>query len=386
LNDLIAVIRARIEADGPVAFAWFMEQALYHPQFGYYSSGRATIGRSGDYFTNVSVGPIYGTLVAVQLAEVWQQLGRPAEFVMVEQGGHEGELARDILRALESEAPECYEAFRCRLIESFSVLREKQAQTLADFGEKVDWCESLEQLEPFTGVHFSNELLDAFPVHLVRRRAAPDAEAADQEWEEKLVDWKDGEFVFTDQEIGDAGLQARVRNLPPVPAGYETEINLAALEWIDLLSSKLCRGYVLAVDYGFPREEFYAPHRTAGTLQCRWRHRLLPSPLHNVGQCDITAHIDWTGIAERAVERGLLLAAFADQHHFLTGILAAHPELLEQADPNTRRALQTLLHPEMLGRSFQVLALSRGLSETTLSGFKFARFPAQQLGLTFQPT
>jgi SAM-dependent MidA family methyltransferase len=200
------------------------------------------------------------------------------------------------------------------------------------------------------------------------------------------VDWKNGGFVFTDQEIGDAGLQARVRNLPPVPAGYETEINLAALEWIDLLSSKLCCGYVLAVDYGFPREEFYTPHRTAGTLQCRSRHQLLASPLHNVGQCDITAHIDWTSIAERAVERGLRLAGFADQHHFLTGILAAHPELLEQADPNTRGALQTLLHPEMLGRSFQVLALSRGLSETTLSGFKFARFPAQQLGVTFQPT
>jgi SAM-dependent MidA family methyltransferase len=383
LNDLSAVIRAKIEADGPVSFAWFMEQALYHPQFGYYSSGRARIGRSGDYFTNVSVGPIYGTIVAVQLAEIWQQLEGPRDFVIAEQGGHSGEFMRDILITLKADAPDFFDRVRCWMIEPFPVLREEQARTLEGFEGKVEWRESLEEVEPFAGVHFSNELLDALPVHLVRRRETADREIVDDLWEEKVVDWKNGDFVFTHRGITDGELAALLKNLPPLPAGYETDVNLAALEWVDLLSSKLRCGYVLTVDYGFPRENYYAPHRTTGTLQCRAHHQRISSPLDNVGDCDITAHIDWTSIAERAMERGFSLTGFTDQHHFLTGILSAYRELLERADRSARRTLQTLLHPEMLGRTFQVLALSRGVeAEPKLSGFKFARPAGQQLGIS----
>jgi SAM-dependent MidA family methyltransferase len=381
VDDLIACIRAKIEADGPVSFAWFMEQALYHPQFGYYSSGRARIGRTGDYFTNVSVGPIYGTLVAAQLAEIWQHLGSPRDFVIAEQGGHFGEFMRDILTALKTDAPEFFDRVRCWMIEPFPVLRQEQALTLIDFETKVEWRDSLEETETFTGVHFSNELLDALPVHLVRRR-----ETSDQRWEEKVVDWKDGDFVFTPRKITDGELATRLKNLPPLPASYETEVNLGAFRWIDLLSSKLRCGYVLTVDYGFPRDVFYSPNRATGTLQCRAHHQLRSSPLDNVGDCDITAHIEWTSIAERALERGFCVTGFADQHHFLTGILSAYRALLERADRSERRTLQTLLHPEMLGRSFQVLALSRAIeAATSLSGFQFARPPLAQLGIKEAP-
>jgi SAM-dependent MidA family methyltransferase len=151
---------------------------------------------------------------------------------------------------------------------------------------------------------------------------------------------------------------------------------------------KLIRGYVLAIDYGFPRDEFYAPDRTAGTLQVREKHRQLASPFEQIGHADITAHVNWTDIAERAESHGLRVAGFTDQHHFVTGIISEFPELVE--NQKTKRSLQTLLHPEMLGRAFQVLALNKNvdpLLATTvgvaapLAGFKFAREPRAALGI-----
>src|SRR4051812_32546366 len=155
-------------ADGPVSFAWFMEQALYHPEHGYYSSGRAKLGRRGDYFTNVSVGAVFGKLVAGQFAEIWRVLGSPTPFTVVEQGAHHGDFAGDVLRALKQTCPECYAQLRYVIIEPFTSLRETQEQCLADFIDCVAWESSLDAIEPFVGVHFSNELLDAMPVHLVR--------------------------------------------------------------------------------------------------------------------------------------------------------------------------------------------------------------------------
>jgi len=154
----------------------------------------------------------------------------------------------------------------------------------------------------------------------------------------------------------------------------------AALDWIDHLSAKLERGYVLALDYGFPRDEFYAPYRPAGTLQVREKHRHLASPFEQIGHADITAHVNWTNLAERAESHGLRVAGFTDQHHFVTGIISEFPELVE--NQKTKRALQTLLHPEMLGRAFQVLALNKNVDlAAPLAGFKFAREPRAALGI-----
>ena len=130
-------IRETIRDRGPVPFAWFMEQALYHPEFGYYSSGQCEIGRRGDYFTNVSVGPLFGRLLAGQFAEMWEVLGRPADFTIVEQGAHHGDFARDVLTATREQAPEFFAALRYRIIEPFPILQERQAEALRDFGDKV---------------------------------------------------------------------------------------------------------------------------------------------------------------------------------------------------------------------------------------------------------
>ena len=355
-----------------------MEQALYHPEHGYYSSGRAKIGRAGDYFTSVSVGPLFGRLMAAQFAELWEKLGRPGDFTVVEQGAHGGEFARDVLAAAEERTPEFLEALTYRIVEPFDALRARQRQALTDYGAKVGWRRSIDDLEPFAGVHFSNELVDAMPVHLVRWTGS--------EWVERHVALREESFAFTDGPIASAALGHRLREIPlPVAAGYETEVNLAALDWIDAVAPKLTQGLVIAVDYGYARDDYYAPGRTAGTLQCYANHRVLSSPLTQPGRADITAHVDWTTLAERAEARGLAIAGFTDQHHFITGLLtgAIGSEFEGAADAKTRRALHTLLHPTLLGMAFQFLVLSKGVTgDAELAGLRFARDARATLGLS----
>lgn len=374
---LIDFIRSTIRRSGPVSFAWFMGQALYHPELGYYSSGRCAIGRRGDYFTNVSVGPLFGRLLAAQFVEMWESLGRPGDFVIVEQGAHQGDFARDVLGAARERSPDFFSTLRYWIIEPFPILRERQREALRDFSEKLTWKKSLADLEPFCGVHFSNELLDAMPVHLLSRAGAG--------WQERCVVESGDGFGFAPAPTGDAELRRHLQAIPPHSSEpYETEVNLVALNWLEGLAQKLMRGYVLAVDYGYSRDEYYAPERSSGTLQCYSNHRILPSPLTEIGHSDITAHVDWTSLAERAETCGLSVAGFTDQHHFATGVATAlMPEQFEgSADAKTRRALQTLLHPEILGATFQFLALTRGAApEFQLSGFKFARDPRAALGL-----
>ena len=368
---LSGFIREKIRRGGPVTFAWFMEQALYHPEFGYYSSGKCQIGRRGDYFTNVSVGPLFGRLLAGQFAEMWEVLGRPGEFMIVEQGAHNGDFAKDVLMAARERMPEFYSAMRYQIIEPFPVLQQRQAETLADFSGKVAWAKSLTETKPFCGVHFSNELLDALPVHLISREAGQD------EWRERCVATSDDGFGFVARPFTDESLRRQLGKIPlDLSSPYETEINLAALEWVETVAGKLARGFVLVVDYGYARDQFYAPERTGGTLQCYAEHRRGMSPLEDVGHRDISAHVEWTSVAERAMQCDLTLAGFTDQHHFITGLLSrqAPPEETE------RRALQTLLHPELLGTRFQFLALGKDAPPNQLSGFSFARDPRVTLG------
>ena len=361
--DLIRFIRAEIEKRGPVSFAWFMHQALYHPEHGYYSSGRCAIGRKGDYFTNVSVGPLFGQLLGAQFAEIWKRLGKIDNFMIVEQGAHDGQFARDVLESVQKRSPEFFEALRYRIVEPFPVLQERQSRTLELFRDKIEWRSSL---QPFVGVHFSNELLDAMPVRLISNGR------------EKFVGVDGDKFIFVERLVDD-----------------DVKFNEAALGWIELVAAKLQRGYVIMVDYGCSDAEFQ------GDVQVRARHRNLDSPFEQIGHADITMHVDWPSIAECAQANGLRVAGFTDQHHFLTGIMSElgrvgspEPTAADWSQsplpdsPKAKRELQTLLHPEMLGRAFQVLALSKNVDPAApkLAGFKFARKPDSVLGVSRDTT
>lgn len=338
-TELVQIVRRKIDDDGPQPFAWFMEQALYHPDHGYYSCDRAAIGRRGDYFTNVSVGPLFGGLLAVQFAEIWERLGKIDNFTIVEQGAHHGEFASDVLKFLRQRSPEFFPAMRYQIVEPFPRLQNRQSQTLREFGGHVQWRNSIDELEPFVGIHFSNELLDAMPINL----------------RDKLVGLSGTKFVFIDSPV-------------------KQTTNFSQLNWVEKVASRLRRGFVLAIDYGFAASDFHE------VLQVRSRHHSLESPFEEIGDADITAHINWTVIAVAAEKSGLRVAGFTDQHHFLTGIISVFQEIV--TDEKSKRALQTLLHPEMLGRSFQVLALAKDIDfGPSLSGFKFARDPRETLGL-----
>jgi SAM-dependent MidA family methyltransferase len=348
-TPLVELMRQTIRAQGPQSFAWFMQQALYHPEHGYYSSGRCAIGRKGDYFTNVSVGPLFGQLLAAQFVEIWHLLGDIHDFVIVEQGAHDGQFARDVLGFAQNRVPEFFEALRYRIVEPFPRLEQRQHRTLEVFREKVAWHSSL---QPFTGIHFSNELLDAMPVRLLN------------DGKEKLVGLDGDEFVFVERPLakGEAAIQL------PMDEGV---FNRPALACLDEIAANLQRGYVIAIDYGHLYGKFQE------TFQVRAHHRHLDSPFEHIGEADITMSVDWSSIVERAQANGLRVAGFTDQHHFLTGIISelGSGESLLRDSSKAKRELQTLLHPEMLGRAFQVLALAKnvGVEASPLAGFKFAR-------------
>jgi SAM-dependent MidA family methyltransferase len=363
--DLIRFIRAEIEKHGPVSFAWFMHQALYHPDHGYYSSGRCAIGRKGDYFTNVSVGPLFGHLLGAQFAEIWERLGKIDNFVIVEQGAHDGQFARDVLESLQKRAPEFFEAMRYRIVEPFPILQERQSRTLELFRDKIEWRDSL---QPFVGIHFSNELLDAMSVRLISGNV------------EKLVDLEGDKFVLVERLLRQGAAASRL----PRDEGV---FNQAALDWIDEVAANLQRGYLITIDYGRSGAE------SQGNVQIRARHRNLDSPFEEIGHADITMQVDWPSIVERAQTNGLRVAGFTDQHHFLTGIMSELPagdwgQSPLPDSPKAKRELQTLLHPEMLGRAFQVLALSKNVDPAApkLAGFKFARKPSSVLGVSRDTT
>jgi len=366
---LTEFIRSEIAAGGPMPFQRFMELALYHPEHGYYASGNARIGRGGDFFTNVSVGPLFGRLLARQIAEMWRVLGEPQEFAIIEQGAHCGDLAADVLGGLRDIFSECHEAVRYRIVEPFAKLEARQRGRLGAFAAKVQWSRALDDVRVDSGVHLSNELPDAFPVHLVKWTGG--------QWREQMVIGHGGHFVFADGATPSGELCEACARIPgPLPEGYTTEVNLAVSAWIREVAAVMRRGFVLAVDYGFPRHVYYAPTRIAGTLSAYAKHRREPDPLARPGEIDLTAHVEFDSLIGAGVAAGLRLEGFTDQHHFTVGLGASH--FADGANAPERRAFQTLMHPQFMGTAFMVAAFSKGITPAgPLEGFRFARLPRE---------
>lgn len=368
----------RIAEHGPLPFRDFMEAALYDPEHGYYSSGRAAIGRGGDFYTSVSVGSLFGRLLARQFAEMWERLGRPEVFDVVEQGAHNGQFARDALEGLREQSPECFARTRYTIIEPGERFRERQATMLAEHEAQVRWFASLEEAPAWGGVHFSNELVDAFPVHRVRWTG--------ERWMERYIVWEGGGFRFTDGEPASAELRAWLETLPRnVAPGFETEVNLEAQRWIRTVAGKLERGWVLAIDYGHNAVDFFHPDRASGTLAAYRAHRRCDDPLADPGEQDLTTHVNFTALAQEGMRHGLELEGFTDQHHFMVGLSQLHFRDAEEITPQKQRellAFKTLMHPGLLGMNFRVLCLGKGVpGAQPLSGFSLARNGQAALGL-----
>ena len=365
-------ILEEIAAEGPLTFARFMDLALYDPVVGYYASGRGKIGKRGDFFTNVSVGSVFGHILAGQFREMWFHLGQPSRFSLVEQGANDGQLAVDILSAMPEETLPAVEYW---IVEPLPILRRLQEKTLNAFGPTVHWAKDLGDLPVFDGVHFSNELVDSLPFHLMR--------SGGQEWEELRVAAREDRLVFEAAEP-ETFLADQIKALPSRNKGTLVELRPAALAWIQSVASKLRTGFVLVIDYGFSREQLLSPYRTEGTFSCYRAHRRDARPLDEPGEKDITAHVDFTALAASALAAGFQIEGYADQHHYLVGASQNLLKTLDRPpDPDsqkTLRSLQTLLHPESMGTQYHYLACSKGVgSGRKLSSFRFARDPHREL-------
>lgn len=360
-----SLIRDRIarSSGGWLPFAEVMELALYHPEHGYYYGRRLQrIGRGGDFYTAVSVGPLYGRLIALLAERVWRALGEPGEFAIIEQGAHDGQFMEDVFRGLESNESPLTAHARWRIIEPNPGYRVAQAHRLAPLlGDRISWLADAAELQDQSAAAFfiANELLDAFPVHVVRWTG--------DLWEEcgVVIAGDDGALIWKGAPVADPRLESEIKRLPrDLPAGYTTEINLAAIDWARQLSAASFRGAVMIADYGLDHDELYAPHRATGTLRRYFYHQTDDHILDNLGDCDLTAHMNFSRIIE-ATSPGLSLLAYADQGRFLTRLAAPWLQGLETAnqtlDPALLRQFHTLTHPAQMGAKFRICLFGRGL-------------------------
>jgi SAM-dependent MidA family methyltransferase len=365
--ELLRHLRQRIESAGGISFAEFMAEALYHPAWGYYTSSRRRIGKEGDFFTSSSVHSLFGRLIARQLEQMWRLLGS-GPFVIAEQGAGEGHLCLDILDALREEFPACYRAVDYRIVELSPDHRRGQSEQLQEHqaAGRVRWC-ALEDLRGMRGCLLSNELVDAFPVHLIEKRDG-------QLLEVFVVTTAEG-FGEELRPLEDQAIQDYLDLVGAGPLeGNRGEVNLDALNWMRQVAGLLEEGFVLTIDYGYPAQELFAPHRRTGTLLCYHRHQSSENPYQRVGCQDITAHIDFSALQKVGEQQGLLPLYFGEQYQFLMGLgfLEALLQLqAETSDPNQAQALRmtlkNLILPEQgMGERFKVLIQGKNVGRSEL--------------------
>lgn len=350
MPSLPQILREKLAATpaGRLPFAQVMELALYHPEHGYYGAGPRKIGRQGDFFTSVSVGPLFGKLLAMRALQDWQAFGEPADFTIIEQGAHDGQLAEDVLSAL-GDRP-----IRYLIVEPNPKYRTVQAERL---GDRVQWVESLAQLQsgPKHGFFLCNELPDAFPVHLVRWNG--------ERWEELFVEADGTEALrFIPGESSCAELIEEMKHLPhDLETGHTLEINLAMLAWMRALSLAAFRGTIFIADYGLDAEEFHDSSRAAGTIRRYHQHKMDGHVLEDLGECDLTTHINFTRLIEEALRHGLAQREYDLQGRVLGRMATAWIQSLEGSPPDAAilRQFNSLTHPALMGRSFRCLVLEK---------------------------
>lgn len=350
------IVMAEIEAGGPISFRKFFDTVLYHPEWGYYARPKkARTGQEGDFFTAVSVGPLFGSILADYAAAVWERKGRPTQFRIVEWGAEQGDLARDVLARSKELAGEFAEALQYAIVEPLPLKRKALQDTLP----QAQVVAQASELPAEPGLVLGNELIDALSFWLVRMENG--------RWREKRVGGGASGSQSADQasfafELAEPNseLRERLKLLPTnLPEGYETEIRPALTDLLTEMKSVLTMGEVLLFDYGFERSDLYHPSRTTGTLRTYGRHQADEDPLIHLGQLDITAHVDFTALEEEAKEVGLLPERLESQGGFLT---KAATQLLTnregQVDGAFMRQFQTLTHPGHLGTKFSVFRAS----------------------------
>lgn len=393
--QLVADLIEEIRQAGSISFARFMELALYHPSFGYYMRfadkadserpqhglGEDRIGWSGDYYTSCDVSPILAESLAKQITQMDQLLGRPNPFTVVEMGPGKGALARDLLTACYRSSGSLAQRLRYVLIERSPMMQASQQQCLAPWiGEQgcVTWLNDVADLpaEYVEGLVFSNELVDAFPVHRVR--------VVDGKPQEVWVDYRDGRFVeqlrACSAEVADYLRRLAEQDIV-LRDGACADINLQAMEWMREVARVLWRGFVVTIDYGHSAPDLYSSERKQGTLLCYYHQTASDDPYQRVGLQDMTAHVDFTTLAMVGESAGLHLTGFTNQMSFLTSL--GVEQVLASLEPGSAafQSVLQLLRPNGMGSTFKILLQHKGLPRPELDGLRFKPFFQSVLGV-----
>jgi len=360
----------RIRQSGPMTFARFMEACLYEPGLGYYTSPGRKVGAGGDFYTSSNVHALFGRLLAREICRMWQELGRPDTFQVVEMGAGGGRLACDIMDGIRDLAPEFYRTVTCRLIEKEPSLRAAQQALLHEHEARLAWSTPEELVEgsiTFTGCLVSNELVDALPVHLV--------EMTDAGLQEVFVTADGEEFREIPGSPSTPALAAYLERISAtLGPGQRAEIRLAALDWLTAVVNALERGFVLTIDYGYLAPELYGPMRKNGTLLCYYRHTVEENTYIRVGLQDMTAHVDFTTLSRFGEGLGLCTVWYGEQYRFLmaTGMMQELAILEARATSEAgaikdRLALKKLMLPDGgMGDTFKVLVQAKGVTNPQL--------------------
>ena len=342
-----------------ITFAEFMELALYHPTLGYYCNARSPFGRSGDFVTASEISPLFAKCIAQQCQSVLSELGGGD---ILEIGAGSGRFAVDLLIELEKNGvlPNTYFIF-----EKSQSLQDTQHHTLQSLAphllSRVQWLDAF-PTQPINGVIFANEVLDAMPFHCFQiEKNTP---------HERCVTFKNEQFEWEIQPAHHDVIDA-TRALLPLPNGYHSEINLHLSDWITEASRALNKGLILLIDYGYPQAEYYRPDRTQGTLMCFHEHHKHDNPFIWIGSQDITAHVNFTAVAEYASSAQLTVAGFTTQAGFLLacGLTDLIEKNLSPIDEcRQTQAIKMLTLPSQMGEIIKAIGLTREIN-TPLLGF-----------------
>jgi len=346
---------------GSISFEHYMEQCLYHPELGYYPRNKGqNVGKSGDFFTSVSVGPAFGSILCDRLFSFWKEIDTPKEFRIYEIGANTGDLAKDILQAAKETHPEFFEALHYFIKEPFESLRSLQEDKLKSYCSKTTISDKT--FPPSTNspaVFLSNELFDALPVRLIVQRK----EKETGRWLEKRVTLtKNDSFSFEEIDIANNKLSDFCKKLGTnYQDGYTTEVCLGLDSFLESSIPSNFNGLFLAIDYGLSQDELYHPGRTEGTLRTYHKHQADDDPFEKPGASDITAHVNFTNLAETLEHRGFKTVDFLQQGRYLTKWGRAWLLKLEQLDHGEKmksvKEFQTITHPSQLGGAFKVLEM-----------------------------
>jgi SAM-dependent MidA family methyltransferase len=366
-TPLGAALAERIGAAGPISFAEYMRECLYHPQFGYYS--KAESRRFADFYTSVDVHAIFGRLLARQFAEMWEMSGRPGKYYVVEAGAGTGRLAAQILGFARRKLPQFYAALRYFAVEQSASRRERHGEMLRTHLENggAESCAELPREIP-EGCVFSNELLDAFPVHrVVYERGA---------LREVYIGLKGGSFTEETRGLssGEIGAYFREQGIT-LQEHQQAEVNLEACKWIKDVGERLHRGFVLTIDYGHEAAELYNERHMRGTLLAYSEHRASEGFLERAGEQDLTAHVNFTALDLWGRRAGLERTGSVSQMAFLVALGRANEfaDLYDEGASEVERVrarlfLKTLIHPEGMGETFQVFVQHKGIENPRLTG------------------